>query len=127
MAQGSSPKEDLDLPEDYRGLDDAVRSRWKFARRFVEGIRKLARNAKGDRRKKTGGLAVRLLEVAGVCGKLFNVKVKPKFEKWREPLLRKFWSERWLDRLYHRIRVAGQQLSVGKPPRWQVNRPYHRI
>ncbi|RWV94939.1 hypothetical protein GW17_00042478 [Ensete ventricosum] len=21
----------------------------------------------------------------------------------------------------------GQQLSTGKPPRWQVNRPYHRI
>ncbi|RZS17417.1 hypothetical protein BHM03_00049563 [Ensete ventricosum] len=22
---------------------------------------------------------------------------------------------------------SGQQLSVGKPPRWRVNRPYHRI
>ncbi|RZR93409.1 hypothetical protein BHM03_00021916, partial [Ensete ventricosum] len=30
---------------------DAVGSRWKFVRRFVEGIRKLAGNAKGDRRK----------------------------------------------------------------------------
>ncbi|RWV87133.1 hypothetical protein GW17_00050909 [Ensete ventricosum] len=31
--------------------DDAVGSRRKFTRRFAEGIRKLAGNAKGDRRK----------------------------------------------------------------------------
>ncbi|RRT79516.1 hypothetical protein B296_00008143, partial [Ensete ventricosum] len=47
--------------------------------------------------KKTGGLAVRLSEVAEVCGtqvelnqltkELVNVKVKSKFVKWREPLL----------------------------------------
>ncbi|RWV94331.1 hypothetical protein GW17_00043131 [Ensete ventricosum] len=34
-----------------RDSDDAVGSRRKFARRFAEGIKKLARNAKGDRRK----------------------------------------------------------------------------
>ncbi|RWV81960.1 hypothetical protein GW17_00056578 [Ensete ventricosum] len=51
MAQGSSPKEDRDSLEDCRGLDDAVGSRQKFARRFTEGIGKLAGNAKGDRRK----------------------------------------------------------------------------
>ncbi|RZS25088.1 hypothetical protein BHM03_00058239 [Ensete ventricosum] len=31
--------------------DDAVGSRWKFARRFAKGIRKLVGNAKGDRRE----------------------------------------------------------------------------
>ncbi|RZR73471.1 hypothetical protein BHM03_00024773 [Ensete ventricosum] len=31
--------------------NDAVGSRWKFARRFTEGIRKLTGNAKGDRWK----------------------------------------------------------------------------
>ncbi|RWW52483.1 hypothetical protein BHE74_00041093 [Ensete ventricosum] len=31
--------------------DDAMGSRQKFARRFVEGIRKFAGNAKGDRRE----------------------------------------------------------------------------
>ncbi|RWW78290.1 hypothetical protein BHE74_00013499 [Ensete ventricosum] len=34
-----------------RCLDDAMGSRRKFARRFVERIGKLAGNAKGDRRK----------------------------------------------------------------------------
>ncbi|RRT40388.1 hypothetical protein B296_00039473 [Ensete ventricosum] len=51
MAQGSSPKEDRDSLEDYRGSDDAVGSCRKFARRFTEGIGKLAGNAKGDHRK----------------------------------------------------------------------------
>ncbi|RZR83812.1 hypothetical protein BHM03_00010539 [Ensete ventricosum] len=31
--------------------NDAVGSHWKFARRFAEGIGKLARNMKGDRRE----------------------------------------------------------------------------
>ncbi|RRT47081.1 hypothetical protein B296_00031559 [Ensete ventricosum] len=35
----------------YRDSDDVVGSRRKFARRFAEGIEKLAENAKGDRRK----------------------------------------------------------------------------
>ncbi|RZR92172.1 hypothetical protein BHM03_00020432 [Ensete ventricosum] len=34
-----------------RDSDDAMGSRRKFARRFVEGIRKLAGNVKGDSRK----------------------------------------------------------------------------
>ncbi|RZR87174.1 hypothetical protein BHM03_00014529 [Ensete ventricosum] len=34
-------------------LEDAVGARWKFARRFVEGIGKLARNTPRDRRMKT--------------------------------------------------------------------------
>ncbi|RWV79728.1 hypothetical protein GW17_00059087 [Ensete ventricosum] len=75
--------------------------------------------------KKTGGLAVRLLEVAGVCG------IKLEFEKWREPLLRKFrWVNRWratVGSLVPQNPGGGQQLSVGKPPRWRVNSPYHRI
>ncbi|RWW83797.1 hypothetical protein BHE74_00007679 [Ensete ventricosum] len=51
MTQWSSPKEDRDSLEDCRGSDDVVGSHWKFARRFAEGIGKLAGNAKGDRRK----------------------------------------------------------------------------
>ncbi|RZR94894.1 hypothetical protein BHM03_00023666 [Ensete ventricosum] len=37
------------------GLDDAVEPRREFARRFAEGIGKLARNTPGDHRKKTIG------------------------------------------------------------------------
>ncbi|RRT34348.1 hypothetical protein B296_00053688 [Ensete ventricosum] len=33
----------------YRDSDDVLGSRWKFARRFAEGIGKLAGNTKGDR------------------------------------------------------------------------------
>ncbi|RWW14611.1 hypothetical protein GW17_00021605 [Ensete ventricosum] len=44
------------------GSDDAMGSRWEFARRFTEGIGKLARNTLGDHRKKTIGLAARMLE-----------------------------------------------------------------
>ncbi|RRT61414.1 hypothetical protein B296_00013978, partial [Ensete ventricosum] len=63
MAQGSSPKEDRDSPEDYRGSDDAVGSRRKFARRFAKEIGKLVGNVKEDHweedrktyRKITGG------------------------------------------------------------------------
>ncbi|RRT58940.1 hypothetical protein B296_00024370 [Ensete ventricosum] len=52
--------------------------------------------------KKTGGLAARLPEVAGECGTTVGPPVP------QNP-------------------GDGQQLSTGKPPRWQVNRPYHRI
>ncbi|RWV82772.1 hypothetical protein GW17_00055697 [Ensete ventricosum] len=126
MAQGSSPEEDQDSSEDCqekpKGLpgvgkvlkwilgiwpssDDAVGSRRKFARRFVERIGKLAGNAKGDRRKEdrrtcrkiAGGCRNPLLglvelrvELNQLTKELVNVKVKPEFEKWREPLLRKF-------------------------------------
>ncbi|RWW57412.1 hypothetical protein BHE74_00035808 [Ensete ventricosum] len=82
-----------------------VGSRRKFARRFVERIGKLAGNAKGDRRKEdrrtcrkiAGGCRNPLLglvelrvELNQLTKELVNVKVKPEFEKWREPLLRKF-------------------------------------
>ncbi|RRT46589.1 hypothetical protein B296_00005584 [Ensete ventricosum] len=82
MAQGSSLEEDRDSPEDYcgvaeklagnngsrsslgirPGLDDVVGPRWEFARRFFEGIKKLAgRSPKEDRmtyRKNAEGWAV---------------------------------------------------------------------
>ncbi|RRT55625.1 hypothetical protein B296_00047846 [Ensete ventricosum] len=48
-----------------RDSDDAVGSHRKFARRFVEGIRKLAGNAKGDRRKEDRRTC---RKIAGVCG-----------------------------------------------------------
>ncbi|RWW46705.1 hypothetical protein BHE74_00047350, partial [Ensete ventricosum] len=66
--------------------------------RFAEGIGKLTVNTSGDRRKKTGRLAARMSEAAGLAGVelnwltrgLVNIRFKPKFEKWREPLLWKF-------------------------------------
>ncbi|RZS28970.1 hypothetical protein BHM03_00062633 [Ensete ventricosum] len=39
-----------------------------FARRFTEGIGKLARNTPGDRRKKTERLAAIMPEAAGLTG-----------------------------------------------------------
>ncbi|RRT42968.1 hypothetical protein B296_00043405 [Ensete ventricosum] len=50
------------------GSDDAVGSRREFARKFVEGIGKLAGNMKGDHWEKTGGLAARMSEATGLCG-----------------------------------------------------------
>ncbi|RRT45167.1 hypothetical protein B296_00047973 [Ensete ventricosum] len=40
----------------------------EFARRFVEGIEKLAGNMSGDCQKKTIGLAIRMLEAVGLAG-----------------------------------------------------------
>ncbi|RWV89173.1 hypothetical protein GW17_00048696 [Ensete ventricosum] len=40
----------------------------KFARRFTEGIGKLAGNTPGDHRKKIGRLATRMSEAAGLAG-----------------------------------------------------------
>ncbi|RZR77948.1 hypothetical protein BHM03_00003158 [Ensete ventricosum] len=40
----------------------------EFARRFVEGIRKLVGNMSGDCRKKTIGLVARMSEAAGLAG-----------------------------------------------------------
>ncbi|RRT37463.1 hypothetical protein B296_00009465 [Ensete ventricosum] len=51
-----------------RGLDDAVRLRREFARRFAEGIRKLARNTPGDCRKKIVRLVARMPEAIGLAG-----------------------------------------------------------
>ncbi|RRT71829.1 hypothetical protein B296_00032320 [Ensete ventricosum] len=42
-----------------QGLDDAVGAHQEFARRFTEGIRKLARNTSKDRQRKTVRLAIR--------------------------------------------------------------------
>ncbi|RWW08770.1 hypothetical protein GW17_00027772 [Ensete ventricosum] len=49
------------------GSDDAVGPRREFARRFAEGIGKLARNTPRDRRKKTIGLIARMSEAAGLA------------------------------------------------------------
>ncbi|RZS15304.1 hypothetical protein BHM03_00047140, partial [Ensete ventricosum] len=47
-----------------QGLGDAEGARQEFARRFAEGIEKLARNTSGDRQRKT----VRLVAVeSGGC------------------------------------------------------------
>ncbi|RWV88951.1 hypothetical protein GW17_00048921 [Ensete ventricosum] len=46
----------------------------KFARRFAEGIGKLAVNTSGDRRKKTGRLAARMSEAAGLAGLAITIK-----------------------------------------------------
>ncbi|RZR83784.1 hypothetical protein BHM03_00010488 [Ensete ventricosum] len=78
------------------GSDNAVGSRWEFAKRFAEGVGKLVGNMKGDHQKKTGGLAARMLEATGLA------KVGPKLSLCDD-----------------------QQLSVGKPPRWRLNRLYH--
>ncbi|RWW43432.1 hypothetical protein BHE74_00050908 [Ensete ventricosum] len=78
--------------------------RWDLARSSLGDSSKESRSLLGTRKEiagtKTGGLAARLPEVARVYGtqvelnqltkELVNVKVKSKFEKWREPLLRKF-------------------------------------
>ncbi|RWW74217.1 hypothetical protein BHE74_00017843, partial [Ensete ventricosum] len=62
-----------------------------FARRFAEGIGKLSGNAKGDRREEDQRTCRKIAGLNQLTKELVNVKVKPKFEKWREPLLRKFW------------------------------------
>ncbi|RRT76360.1 hypothetical protein B296_00007830 [Ensete ventricosum] len=50
------------------GSDDAMEPRQEFARRFVEGIGKLAGNTLGDRWKKTIGLATRMFKATGLGG-----------------------------------------------------------
>ncbi|RWW56210.1 hypothetical protein BHE74_00037094 [Ensete ventricosum] len=45
----------------------------KFARRFAEGIGKLARNTSGDRRKKIGRLVARMPEAIGLARGKENV------------------------------------------------------
>ncbi|RZS27789.1 hypothetical protein BHM03_00061316 [Ensete ventricosum] len=68
-----------------------VGSRRKFARRFAEGIGKLAGNVKGDHREEDQRTC---RKIVGGC---------------------------------RSMRDGRQQLSMGKPPRWRVNRPYHNI
>ncbi|RZS26424.1 hypothetical protein BHM03_00059749 [Ensete ventricosum] len=65
MTQGSSLKEDRDSLEDCQGSDNAIGSRRKFAKRFAEGIRKLAGNAKGDYRKEDRRTCHKIMEYAG--------------------------------------------------------------
>ncbi|RWW36434.1 hypothetical protein BHE74_00058546, partial [Ensete ventricosum] len=45
--------------------DNAIGSRRKFAKRFAEGIRKLAGNAKGDYRKEDRRTCHKIMEYAG--------------------------------------------------------------
>ncbi|RWW62126.1 hypothetical protein BHE74_00030773 [Ensete ventricosum] len=52
----------------YSGSNDEVGPRQEFARRFTEGIGKLARNTLGDRRKKTKRLIVRMSEATVLAG-----------------------------------------------------------
>ncbi|RZS20740.1 hypothetical protein BHM03_00053303 [Ensete ventricosum] len=113
-AVGNSPGVRRELVEDIGSLpgwrkgvrQKKTKTRRKIVRgsrktcreRFAEGIGKLAVNTSGDRRKKTGRLAARMSEAAGLAGVelnwltrgLVNIRFKPKFEKWREPLLWKF-------------------------------------
>ncbi|RRT83697.1 hypothetical protein B296_00016947 [Ensete ventricosum] len=71
--------------------------RREFARRFVEGIGKLAGNTLGDHRGEDEKICRKYAEVTGLAElnqltkELVNIKLKPEFEKWREPLLWKFW------------------------------------
>ncbi|RRT46055.1 hypothetical protein B296_00021310 [Ensete ventricosum] len=48
------------------GSDDTVGSCWEFARRFTEGIGKLAGNLNGDHREKTRGLIARMSVAIGL-------------------------------------------------------------
>ncbi|RWW78687.1 hypothetical protein BHE74_00013076 [Ensete ventricosum] len=88
-----------------QGLDDVVGDRREFARRFAEGIEKLARNTPGDHRKKTVRLTARdsrvcqnagvrslslVVELNWLTKELVSIKFKPEFEKWREPFFRRF-------------------------------------
>ncbi|RRT39598.1 hypothetical protein B296_00020538 [Ensete ventricosum] len=49
----------------------------EFARRFAEGIGKLARNMSGDRRKKTRRLTARISEAAGLVGSTSGSRPSP--------------------------------------------------
>ncbi|RRT47551.1 hypothetical protein B296_00009692 [Ensete ventricosum] len=64
--------------------------RRKFARRFAEGIGKLAGNIPGDRRKKKRRLAARMPEATGLAGRV--------------------------NRPYPGVRTAEPHRSAGKPP-----------
>ncbi|RZR88478.1 hypothetical protein BHM03_00016058 [Ensete ventricosum] len=83
-----SPRYSLGI---WLNSDDVVGSHRKFARRFVEGNRKLARNAKRDSRKEDRRTC---RKIVGGC---------------------------------QSIRDDSQQVSAGKPPRWRLDRPYHRL
>ncbi|RZS01510.1 hypothetical protein BHM03_00031382, partial [Ensete ventricosum] len=60
------------------GSDDAVGPRREFARRFAEGIWKLAGNTLGDRWKKTIELTVRMPEAIELSGRQLSVDELPR-------------------------------------------------
>ncbi|RZS17516.1 hypothetical protein BHM03_00049664 [Ensete ventricosum] len=61
----------------------------KFARRFVEGIGKLAGNTPGDRRKKTERLTARMAEAAGLVG----AAEPPRADRvWSSPKEDRYWT-----------------------------------
>ncbi|RWV80646.1 hypothetical protein GW17_00058041 [Ensete ventricosum] len=80
--------------------------RWDLAGSSLGDSPKESGSSLGTRReitgKKTEGLAARLPEVAGVYGTMVGPPVPQNSG-------------------------GGQRLSVGKLPKWRVNRPYHRI
>ncbi|RZR93541.1 hypothetical protein BHM03_00022062, partial [Ensete ventricosum] len=101
--------------------DDAVRSHRKFARRFAEGIEKLARNAKGDRREEDRRAC---RKIAGVCGtqsvdqRADQRKSQAEIRKVEGTTFAEIptGNERRLDCPYHRIRATGNNFR-------RVNRP----
>ncbi|RZR77820.1 hypothetical protein BHM03_00003019 [Ensete ventricosum] len=76
LQPNDGPRSSLDIGP---GFDDVVRPRWEFARRFVEGIRKLTRNTLGHHRKKTIGPATRMPEAAELSGSLAGKPPVPSF------------------------------------------------
>ncbi|RWV90767.1 hypothetical protein BHE74_00040542 [Ensete ventricosum] len=74
------------------GSDDVVGSR----RRSLGDSPKGLGSSLGDHWKKTGRLTARMAEATRLVGvelnwltkELVNIRFKPKFEKWREPLFR---------------------------------------
>ncbi|RWV80644.1 hypothetical protein GW17_00058046 [Ensete ventricosum] len=67
--------------------NDAIGSRRKFARRFVEGIGKLTENTKGDRRKED---RMTCLKIAEGCRSMREVSSSPKEDwKWMPVCLKK--------------------------------------
>ncbi|RWV92226.1 hypothetical protein GW17_00045416 [Ensete ventricosum] len=77
--------------------DDAMGSHQKFTRRFTEEIGKFTGNAKGDRQEEDRRTCHKIV---GGCRRLPDYAGNPS---------------------------DGQQVSTGKSPRWQLDRPYHRL
>ncbi|RWW44347.1 hypothetical protein BHE74_00049888 [Ensete ventricosum] len=59
------PRSSLGIKQD---LDDAMGPRWEFARRFTEGIGKLARNTPEDHQKKIERFIASMPEAIGLAG-----------------------------------------------------------
>ncbi|RZS22413.1 hypothetical protein BHM03_00055180 [Ensete ventricosum] len=120
MAQGSSLKEDRDSSEDYRGsLGDSPKesgsslgTQREIAEKKTGGLAARSLEVVGLCGKvrvlielDLKGIQINsmrqpdpllgLVELNQLTKELVNVKVKPKFEKWREPL---FWKFRRVNR-----------------------------